>query len=65
MWGYPWTNLAICLASGAFLVASIVADPRHALFTLLVVALSYPVYFAVTKFRRSPEPDIASSPVGS
>jgi APA family basic amino acid/polyamine antiporter len=65
MWGYPWTNLAICLASVAFLVASIVADPRHALFTLVVVALSYPVYFAVTQLRRSPEADLASTPVGS
>jgi amino acid transporter len=30
MWSYPWTNLAIRLASAAFLVASIVTDPRHA-----------------------------------
>src|SRR6185437_13649068 len=53
MWGYPWTNLAICVASAAFLAASIVADPRHALFTLVVIALSYPVYFTVMKIRRS------------
>jgi amino acid permease len=65
MWSYPWTNLAICLASAVFLVASIVTGPRHAFFTLAVAALSYPVYFVVTKLRRTPEADPASSPVSS
>src|ERR1700744_3276784 len=32
MSGYPWTNLAIYLASAAFLAASIVTYPRHAFF---------------------------------
>jgi hypothetical protein len=41
MWGYPWTNLAICLGTGAFLAASITADLKHALFTLAVIAFTY------------------------
>ena len=44
MWGYPWTNLAICLGTGAFLVAAVIADLKHALFTLVVVVHS-PVRF--------------------
>jgi len=65
MWGYPWTNLAICVASAAFLAASIVADPRHALFTLVVIALSYPVYFTVMKIRRSRDGELVSQAVDS
>jgi APA family basic amino acid/polyamine antiporter len=54
MWGYPWTNLAICIASAAFLAGSVVADPKHALFTLVIIALSYPVYrLGALKIMRS------------
>jgi basic amino acid/polyamine antiporter, APA family len=53
MWGYPWTNIGISLASVLFLVLSVVADPKDAFFALLMIALSYPVYFfAVVKSRR-------------
>ncbi len=45
MWGYPWTNLIVFLGSAAFLVASVVADRKAAMFTLVLVAFSYPVYF--------------------
>jgi len=53
MWGYPWTALVICLGTGAFLVASIVADLKHALFTVLVIASTYPLYLLVTRRRQS------------
>ena len=54
MWGYPWTNLTVLLASAAFLVGSIVADLKDALFTLVLIALSYPIYFlAVGRTARS------------
>jgi hypothetical protein len=49
MWGYPWTNLAICLGTGAFLAASITADLKHALFTLAVIAFTWPLYFFMTR----------------
>lgn len=55
MWGYPWTTLAICLGTGAFLVASIVADLKHALFTVAVIAFTYPLYILVTRIRRARE----------
>jgi len=52
MWGYPWTALAICLGTGAFLVASIIADLKHALFTVAVIAFTYPLYISLTRLRR-------------
>lgn len=45
LWGYPWSNLGVFLASAAFLVASVVGDLKDALFTLLFVALTCPIYF--------------------
>ncbi len=51
-WGYPWTNLGVLLASAAFLVATIVGDLKDALFTLVLIALSYPAYLFVAKKKR-------------
>jgi len=53
-WGYPWTNLGVLLASAAFLIATIVGDLKDALFTLILIALSYPVYIFVVKRKRPP-----------
>jgi APA family basic amino acid/polyamine antiporter len=50
-WGYPWTNLGVLLASAAFLVAMVVGDLKDALFTLILISLSYPVYFFVAKSK--------------
>jgi basic amino acid/polyamine antiporter, APA family len=52
LWGYPWTNLAVLLASAAFLAASIVGDLKDALFTLVLIALSYPVYLFLVMMRK-------------
>jgi APA family basic amino acid/polyamine antiporter len=54
LWGYPWTNWGVVLASAAFLVASIVSDLKDALFTLILIALSYPVYFLLAMRKRLP-----------
>jgi basic amino acid/polyamine antiporter, APA family len=55
MWGYPLTNVGIFMASAAFLVLSVVADPKDAFFTLVLIALSYPVYFfTVAKSKELP-----------
>jgi APA family basic amino acid/polyamine antiporter len=51
-WGYPWTNLGVLLASFAFLAATIVGDLKDALFTLILIALSYPVYLFVVKGKK-------------
>ena len=47
MLGYPWSNLAICIGTSAFLIAAIFADLKHALFTVVTVVLTYPLYLAV------------------
>jgi basic amino acid/polyamine antiporter, APA family len=54
LWGYPWTNLAVLVISLAFLVASIIGDLKDALFTLVLLALSYPAYVLLVKRRRLP-----------
>jgi APA family basic amino acid/polyamine antiporter len=51
-WGYPWINLGVLLASAAFLVATIVGDLKDAFFTLILIALSYPVYLLAIKRKR-------------
>ena len=53
-WGYPWTNSGVLLASAAFLVATVVGDLKDALFTLILISLSCPVYFLVIKNKRLP-----------
>jgi APA family basic amino acid/polyamine antiporter len=54
LWGYPWTNGLVLLASAAFLIASIAGDLKDALFTLVLIAMSYPVYWLMTWKKRSP-----------
>ena len=63
-WGYPWTNLGVLLASAAFLVATIVGDLKDALFTLILISLSYPVYFflAKSKLLRTSTSDAVAVP---
>lgn len=53
MWGYPWTALGVLLASVGFLVAAVISDIKHTLFTLAVIAISYPVYLLAAK-KRAP-----------
>jgi basic amino acid/polyamine antiporter, APA family len=43
-WGHPWTTGLVLVFSGAFLVANVFADTRNSIYSLLLVALSWPVY---------------------
>jgi basic amino acid/polyamine antiporter, APA family len=52
-WGYPWTTLGVLLASVGFLIGSVISDIKHSLFTLVLIAISYPVYFLAVKGRTS------------
>ena len=54
VWGYPWANWGVLLASAVFLAASIVADLKDALFTLILIALSYPIYLFLVRRKRLP-----------
>jgi APA family basic amino acid/polyamine antiporter len=53
-WGYPWSNLGVLLVSLAFLVASVIGDIKDALFTLVLLALSYPLYVLLAKRKGIP-----------
>jgi APA family basic amino acid/polyamine antiporter len=44
VWGYPWTTLAVLIASLAFLGGMVASAPRISLIALIVLAASYPVY---------------------
>jgi APA family basic amino acid/polyamine antiporter len=54
LWGYPWTNLSVLLVSAAFLVATVVGDLKDALFTLTLLALSYPAYLFLRARKKPP-----------
>ena len=51
-WAYPWGNLGVLLASAAFLVGSVIADFKDALFTLVFVALTLPMYLLIGRSNR-------------
>jgi APA family basic amino acid/polyamine antiporter len=54
LWGYPWTNLSVLLVSAAFLVATVVGDLKDALFTLTLLAVSYPAYLFLRARKKPP-----------
>jgi APA family basic amino acid/polyamine antiporter len=47
--GYPWSVLGVLLVSAGFLIASVIGDMMHSLFTLILVAASYPIYLLAVK----------------
>ena len=51
VWGYPFTTLGVLLASAGFLLASVISDIKHSLFTLVLITVSYPVYVLAIKKR--------------
>lgn len=58
VWGYPYATLGVLLASIGFLVASVIGDLKHSLFTLVLLAISYPVYFFAVKKRAGHGSDV-------
>ena len=64
VWGYPWTVFGVLIVSAAFLAGSVIGDMMHSLFTLILVAASYPIYLLAVKKRgdQHPDADIAALP---
>ena len=60
VWGYPWTVWGVLLVSAGFLIASVIGDWMHSIFTLILVAASYPIYLLSVKKRsiRKSDADI-------
>jgi basic amino acid/polyamine antiporter, APA family len=53
VWAYPGTVLGVLLVSLGFLLASVIGDLMHSLFTLILIAASYPVYLLAVKKKTS------------
>jgi len=51
-WGHPWTTGLALLLSLAFLGGAVASDTRSSLWSLGLLALTVPVYFAVRKASR-------------
>jgi len=51
-WGYPWTTALALLGSVAFLIEAVREDRANSVFTLLALALSYPVYRVLKMVSR-------------
>lgn len=58
VWGYPWTVWGVLLVSAGFLIASVIGDWIHSIFTLILVAASYPVYLLSVKKRSVRKSDV-------
>jgi APA family basic amino acid/polyamine antiporter len=63
MWGYPWTNIAICVGTVAFWVGCAIADVKHALLMLLFLALTWPAYLVTRRMRFPREKAAAAMPL--
>jgi len=60
-WGYPWTTGIALLISVAFLAGAVIGDAANSFDSLLVLALSYPVYRLVRRFGVPWNPPSKSS----
>ena len=55
VWGYPWTTGIALLGSLAFVLGAVVSDRANSMWSLALLALSYPVYRLVTRGRGRTE----------
>jgi basic amino acid/polyamine antiporter, APA family len=55
VWLYPWTTLLVLLGSVAFLIGAVIGDPRHSLFTVILILVSYVAALLITR-RKAVEP---------
>ena len=55
VWGYPWTTGIALAGSLAFLVGQCLGDTRNSLWSLGLLAVSYPAYLAIKRSRTSGE----------
>jgi APA family basic amino acid/polyamine antiporter len=64
-WAYPWGSLGVLLTSAAFLVGSIIADLKDALFTVVFIALTIPLYLSSLSGRRSSRAVAHETPIAT
>ncbi len=51
-WGYPWSTALVLLGSLAFLVGVVASDTQNSIYSLLLLAASYPVYLVLSRFNN-------------
>ncbi len=51
VWLYPWTPLLIIAVSAAFLIAAVMGDPQHSLYSAILIVLSYLAAVLITRRR--------------
>ena len=52
-WGYPFTTGLALAGSLAFLTGAVLSDPRNSVFSLLLLAASYPAFLLIRRLRGS------------
>ena len=48
-WGYPWTTIVVIIGSFAFLIGAVLGDTINALYALMLIAVSYPLYLVAKR----------------
>lgn len=51
-WGYPWTTGIVLAGSTLFLLGNVINDTANSLYTLALIAISYPAYMLVTRRQK-------------
>jgi hypothetical protein len=52
-WWYPWSTLLVLLASAGFLLGSVIGDPKHSLFTAILMLLSYVASILIVREKHN------------
>jgi APA family basic amino acid/polyamine antiporter len=51
-WGYPWTTGLVLAGSVAFLIGAVASDTRNSVYSLILLAASYPVFRLFKNFNK-------------
>jgi APA family basic amino acid/polyamine antiporter len=57
-WGYPYTTAVVLCISLAFVFGVVVGDTRNSMYSLALLAASYPIYRVVKRFAGKSSPDL-------
>ncbi|MDQ3253642.1 MAG: APC family permease [Acidobacteriota bacterium] len=51
-WGYPWSTALVLLGSLAFLIGAVASDTQNSIYSLLLLAASYPIYLVLSRLNK-------------
>jgi APA family basic amino acid/polyamine antiporter len=52
VWGYPWTTGVALVGSAAFLVSAVIGDRANSVRSIIVLALTWPLFLIIRRLRR-------------